>query len=259
MKTRTDPPTFRFRIIAWLVILFVKTMRWRIDSRGIEHLPRDGGAVVVWQHHSHMDFVVSLWDVYLRRGRQVHHLAKAELWRSKLFGWVPRFADAIPVDRGSGASRAGSLDAAVAALEAGQLVMVAPEGTISESFEPLPFSTGAVRMAQRAGVPIVPVIEWGSHRFVTTGHPVSVRRGFGLPITVRFGEPFHVGPDDDLAVANAELERRVTALLHEVQEAYPDGTPAGAWWVPARLGGGAPTHDAFLASHARRRRDRDAA
>lgn len=257
LKTRTDPPTFRYRIIAWIVILFARTMRWRLDSRGVENIPSDGGAVVTWQHHSHMDFVISVWDIYMKLGRQVHHLAKAELWDSKAFGWVPRFADAIPVDRGTGGSRDHALRKAVAALRSGQLVMVAPEGTISESFEPLPFATGAVRMAQLAGVPVIPSVEWGSQRLVTTGHRVSFRRAFGIPVTVLFGEPLHIRPDDDIRVKSEELRERTTALLHEAQESYPDGAPAGAWWVPARLGGGAPTHEEFLASHARRRRDRD--
>jgi hypothetical protein len=48
-------------------------------------------------------------------------------------------------------------------------------------------------------------------------------------------------PDDDPLEVTAELRRRVRALLDDTQISYADGAPAGAWWVPARLGGGAPT------------------
>jgi hypothetical protein len=71
----------------------------------------------------------------------------------------------------------------------------------------------------------------------------------GLPVTVRFGEPLWVGPDDDVVAATAELQTRMEALLAEEQHRYPDGLPAGAPWVPASLGGGAPPHAEVLAAH----------
>jgi hypothetical protein len=129
-----------------------------------------------------------------------------------------RRAEHIPVHRGAGR---GALTSAVAALEDGELVLVLPEQTISPSLELLPFKPGAWR----------------------------------LPVTVRYGEPLHPGPDDDPEVVTHELRRRVGMLLDEVQRSYPDGTPQGAWWVPARLGGGAPgaeEADAFLRALAAR-------
>ncbi len=57
---------------------------------------------------------------------------------------------------------------------------------------------------------------------------------------IAFGEPIHVAADDDPVEVTRELRRRTEAMLHAVQDAYADGAPSGAWWVPARLGGGAP-------------------
>jgi hypothetical protein len=45
--------------------------------------------------------------------------------------------------------------------------------------------------------------------------------------------------DADIAATNAALRESMTALLYRVQQSYPH--PAGAYWVPRRLGGGAPT------------------
>jgi hypothetical protein len=135
----------------------------------------------------------------------------------------------------------------VEALESGDLLAMAPEGTISESFDLMPFRTGAVRAAQAAGVPIVPVIGWGTHRVVPKGQPMrSTRR---IPVVVRFMEPFEVAPDADPVAATAELEDRMRAELDKVIAAYPAPTPGDDWWLPRRLGGSAIDHDQFLAQH----------
>jgi 1-acyl-sn-glycerol-3-phosphate acyltransferase len=262
----TSRPTLRFRIVAWIVILAVRAARWRVRVEGLEHVPEHGGAVVTWNHHSHVDYLLAMLDIYRRLGRPGRYLAKRELWRSPMFGWVPRFADAVPVDRADDGDRDRALHDAVEALRAGDLVLVAPEGGISMSFELQTFRTGAARMAQRAGVPLVPCVGWGSHRLVTTGRRFSPRRAWRIPVTVRYGAPIEVGPDEDPAEVTAHLHEVMERMLDEVQREYPDGAPAGAWWVPARLGGGAPTSTATgrvrspgrqaLPRPHRRRRDR---
>ncbi len=231
----------RWRFLAAMVIAFVRLQRWRLDIEGVEHLPRDGGAVLAFNHHSYLDFLMVAWPMVRIRRRPVRFLAKREIWESRWTGWAVRWVGAVPVDRTSTRSRAGALDAAVAALRSGELVVVAPEQTISPSFELLPMRTGAARMAQRAGVPIVPVVGWGTHRALTKGRrPRLVPR---LPVSVRCLPPQYVGADEDVVTATQTLQATMRAALHEVQEGYPDGAPSGAWWVPARLGGGAPPPD----------------
>ncbi len=239
-KRAVPRPTLGFRIVAWVVIALVGTMRWRVRTDGLDNLPPDRGAVVTWNHHSHVDFLLTMWDVYRRLDRSCRYLAKRELWDSPWVGWVPRFAGAVPVDRRPGIDRARAPGDAVVALGEGHLVMVAPEGTISPSFELMRFKRGAVRMAQLAGVPVVPSVSWGSHRLSTSGHPLRLRRAWRIPVTVRFGPPIEIGPDEDLGVATERVRSAMCEMLDEVQREYPDGTPAGAWWVPARFGGGAP-------------------
>jgi 1-acyl-sn-glycerol-3-phosphate acyltransferase len=239
--------TWRWRVIAGIVIALVNLVRWRVDVRGLEHVPERGGAILAFNHHSYVDFILLAWPIVRQRKRPVRFLAKREIWSSRKVGWVVRWGEAVPVDRGSASARAGAFSAAIEALQHGDLVAVAPEQTISPSFELLPFRTGAARMAQASGVPIVPVIGWGSHRALTKGATPRLR--FGLPVTVRFGEPLRVGPDDDVVAATALLQARMEALLAEEQRGYPDGLPTGASWVPASLGGGAPAHGEILAAH----------
>jgi len=212
----------------------ISLQRWRLDIEGLEHFPRTGGAVLVLNHSSFVDFFTAARVPFLRLGRPVRMLAKASLFRSPILGPVMRAAEHIPVDRGAGAS---ALDAAVDALRRGELVGVLPEQTISPSFELLPFKSGAVRMAQQADVPVIPAVSWGSHRFWTMAdgpHP-----SWRLPVHIRYAPPLR--PEGDPEAATVGLRALIADLLSDVQQRYRDGTPAGARWVPARLGGSAPT------------------
>ncbi len=240
-------PTLGFRVVAWCVIAALRALRWRIHCTGLDHVPRTGGAVVTWNHTSHVDFLLTALDVYRVLGRPVRFVAMRELWSHRTLFWVPRLANAVPVDRSSGDDRDRALRDAIAAARAGHLVFIAPEGTISRSFELLPFRLGPARIAQLAGVPLVPTASWGTHRLVTTGHRASLRRGYRLPVSVAYGEPMAAPADADPRELTDELQRRTDALLSDLWAGYPDGSPAGAWWVPARLGGGAPDHAAVLA------------
>jgi 1-acyl-sn-glycerol-3-phosphate acyltransferase len=204
----------------------------RITYQGLEHLPASGGAVVSINHTGYVDFLpAALAAMY--RGRRMRFMIKAELKDVKVVHFLIRHSKTIPVDRRAGAD---AYQVAVAHLRAGEIVGVYPEATISRSFELKDFKSGAVRMAQDARVPIVPLIVWGAQRIWTKDHPKNLGRK-KIPITVAVGPGFE--PGDSVAAATAELREKMTALLHEVQHDYPH--PAGEYWVPHRLGGGAPT------------------
>lgn len=232
-----------YRFAAGTAFAIMDVQGWRFDVSGFEHLPRRGGAVVVSNHTSFWDYFTVGRPGYERLGRPVRILAKESLFRVPVFGRLMRRARHIPVHRGAGR---GALESAVAALRDGELVLVLPEQTISRSFELLPFKTGAVRMAAAAGVPLVPAVSWGTHRFHTAGRRLRWHRR--LPVSVRYGAPMHVRPDDDPDEATAALREHVGTLLDVTVERYPDGTPPGAWWVPERFGGSAPHHDVAQAA-----------
>lgn len=240
MLPRPDPGVPRaswvYRFAAFVAFTIFRIQGWRYDVAGTEHVPTRGGAVLVANHFSFWDFFLVGRGPYLGGGRPVRIMAKESLFRTPVFGWLMRRAEHIPVHRGAGTDAFAS---AVEALERGELVLVLPEATISPAFELLPFKTGAARMAARAGVPLVPAASWGSHRF----H--SVRRrptwSWRLPVVIRYGAPLHPTTDDDPREVTARAQTRVAALVDEAIAAHPDGTPEGAWWVPARFGGGAPT------------------
>jgi 1-acyl-sn-glycerol-3-phosphate acyltransferase len=213
---------------------------WRIQGltfnlSGVENLPETGGAVVAINHTSYFDFTFAGLPAYRQhRGRKVRFMAKKEVFDSKFTGPIMRSLRHIPVDRQQGA---GSYEAAMDMLKAGELVGVYPEATISRSFEIKEFKSGAARMALEAGVPIVPHIVWGAQRIWTKDHPKKLWRP-KVPISVAVGEP--IAPTLPAAELTALLHSRMQHLLERVQDEYGPHPP-GAYWVPHRLGGGAPT------------------
>jgi 1-acyl-sn-glycerol-3-phosphate acyltransferase len=223
----------------------------KFDVSGHERVPATGGGVVAINHTGYLDFALAGF-AFLPQKRLVRFMAKKQVFDHKISGPLMRGMKHIPVDREAGA---GSYQSAVDALRRGELVGVFPEATISQSFELKDFKTGAARMAQEAGVPIIPVIVWGSQRVWTKGRPKDFRRR-GTSIRIVVGEPF--APDGDAVQATKDLKVRMQVLLDEARATY-QGAPRDAddtWWVPAALGGTAPTLEAAEAADAQVRADR---
>ena len=204
----------------------------KFEVEGEDHIPATGGAVIAVNHTGYMDFTYA--GLPPRRvKRYIRFMAKKEVFDNKISGPIMRALKHIPVDRGAGAE---SYKAAVDSLRKGELVGVYPEATISRSFEIKEFKSGAARMAIEAGVPIIPTVIWGAQRVWTKGYPKRLGRT-NTPISIAVGEPIApVGPPNELT---DKLRSVMQKMLLELQEGYHH--EPGAYWVPARLGGSAPT------------------
>jgi len=210
----------------------------RFTISGQEHVPRTGGAVMAINHVGYLDFTFAGLAARKHK-RLVRFMAKKEVFDHKVSGPLMRGMKHIPVDRyGVGGD---SYQQAVKALTSGEIVGVFPEATISTSYELKDFKSGAARMAMAAGVPLLPTVVWGSQRIMTKGRKRDLTRGTPLRIVV--GQPFTPDPAGDPVAVTADLKARMSVLLEEAIATYP-GAPRSAedtWWIPARLGGTAPT------------------
>jgi 1-acyl-sn-glycerol-3-phosphate acyltransferase len=223
-----------FRMMEMVVPPVVAANSIKIEFRDLENIPEHGGAVIALNHTSYVDWLPASLAAYQRR-RRLRFMIKAEMADVRAVNYVIKHAKLIPVDRRVGAD---AYAVAVQRLRDGELIGVHPEATISRSYELRPFKTGAARMALEAEVPIIPVIVWGAHRIWPKDHPKRLFRT-NVPIMVTAGRALRaVGDAEQL---NAQLRQRMNTLLYQVQEEYPH--PEGAFWVPRRLGGSAPTPD----------------
>jgi 1-acyl-sn-glycerol-3-phosphate acyltransferase len=214
-------------------------MGWKVTVTGADNVPAEGPAILAINHAGYLDFVFSAWACVFQRKRWVRFLAKKEVFDNTFAGPLMRGMKHIPVDRHKDPARA--LDLAVEALQRGEIVGTFPEATINRSFVPSRGKTGTVRMAQAGGAPILPVAVWGSHRIMTKGRPRNMQRG--VAILVKIGPPLDLDPNEDPRLATDRLMAAIKALLEEAQQEYPQ-KPAGdddRWWLPAHMGGTAPT------------------
>ena len=220
----------------------------RFQMTGTEHVPTSGGVLLAYNHIGYVDFIYGGLAAN-PSGRLVRFMAKREIFDHRWTGPLMRSLHHIEVDRGEGLA---SYHTAVDYLKAGEAVGIFPEATISRSMELKEFKTGAVRIAAAAGVPVVPVILWGTQRMMTKGHPRDFARG--KTISIKVGEPM-VPTGDDPAGDTVELRRRMSEMLSEAIRDYPaDEQPPGSWWVPVSHGGTAPTpEEALLLDQAEKR------
>ena len=187
----------------------------RFDVSGTGKVPRRGPALLAANHRSYFD-VVALAMVAARVGRPVRFLAKRELFDAPVIGQIARALGGICVDRGSRSE--APLREARRALEAGEVVVILPQGTIPRGrafFEPvLQGKTGTARLAASTGAPVVPVGIWGTDRVWPRSSRLPKMTNVARPplVQVRVGAPLSLGLTD--AVADTALVMRaISALL----------------------------------------------
>ncbi len=174
----------------------------RFDLSGLEHIPSRGPVLLASNHRSYFD-VAALGLVAARLGRPVRFLAKQEVFDAPLVGRLARSLGGIAVERGAGSSE--PMRRAAAALRAGEVVIVLPQGTIPRGqafFDPvLRGHTGTARLAAETGAPVVPVGLWGTERVWPRSSKVPVMTALPHPprVTVRVGEPVTLDLEDAVA------------------------------------------------------------
>ena len=137
----------------------------RFDIEGWEHIPAEGSGIVAGNHRSYFDSL-AIGLTLSKRGRPVRFLGKKEVFDAPVIGPALRAMGGIRVDRGTGSDE--PLKEAAAALAAGQLVALMPQGTIPRGpafFDPeLKGRWGAARLAAMSGAPVIPVGLWGTEK-----------------------------------------------------------------------------------------------
>ncbi|MFM7860143.1 MAG: lysophospholipid acyltransferase family protein, partial [Candidatus Nanopelagicaceae bacterium] len=197
---------------------------------GQDNLPKKGGAVIASNHVSYLDFAfIGTGALHLKR--YIRFMAKKGAFDNKIAGPLLRGMKHMSVDRDNGGA---SFVAALKARRSGEIVGIFPEATISQSFEIKGMKSGAVRLAIGAQVPIIPVVIWGSQRIWTKGVPRDFRRK-SIPVHIAYGEPIYFAKDADVDASESLLRESMIAMLHKVQESYPD-SHVGERWAPQRLG-----------------------
>jgi 1-acyl-sn-glycerol-3-phosphate acyltransferase len=246
-----------YRVIVRTGLALRRLFGIRVIITGREHLPPPGplngssrqvvpgeGAVVAITHFGYLDFAFAELLLWWNNRAEMRYLVTQGAADHWFAGPAISAAGHVVVPYGSGS---GAYDTAVAKLREGEYIAILPEAGVSRSFTVRDCKTGAVRMAAEAGVPIIPVSVWGSHRLMTRHHGFSPLRAWRAPVRIHVGQPLLPAdlpdPAHDAQPATDELRKILQAGIDAAIADFPLTPRPGAWWMPAHLGGGAPTEE----------------
>jgi len=186
-----------YRILRNILAVLYRII-YRFEISGQENIPQDGGVILCCNHRSNNDAIV----LAITQKRPITFMAKEEIFKIPLLGFLLRKIAAFPVKRGTG--DIGAIRTAVEVLNSGRMLSIFPEGTRNKTKEKLiEFKAGAVLIAYKAHAQIVPCAISG--RFI----PFS-------KIKVKFGNPIIIEKTDvkpDLNIETLKLKEKVFELL----------------------------------------------
>lgn len=186
-----------------------------IDIEGTENIPAKGPAILAGNHRSYFD-PLAVGYVVAKRGRPVRFLGKKEVFDAPVVGDVARAMGGIRVERGSGSDE--PLKEAAAALDAGEVVVIMPQGTIPRGkafFDPkLNGRWGTARLAAMTRAPVIPMGLWGTEKvWPRSAKLPNIFNVLDRPdVTVRIGPPVDLSYDD----VEADTERIMDAIVEQL-------------------------------------------
>jgi 1-acyl-sn-glycerol-3-phosphate acyltransferase len=188
-----------YRCLRFVDYLFCRA--WlRLKVEGLEHLPKEGGALLAANHQSFLDILVVGAAVRRRHVTFVARDTLAEWW---WLAFVMRQCGAILIRRGT--SDRAAIRAMAEHLSAGDIVAIYPEGTRSRDGKTKEFKGGVVMAARLGGVPMIPVGIRGAFESWPKGRVLPRPRRVG----VRFGPPI----DPRLEDARERLQAAVAGMI----------------------------------------------
>ena len=205
---RRFPGNFLYNLIYRIAYPLVRSF-FGFRVTGVESFPLTGGVIVAVNHCAMADPVM----VCVACPRQLGFLAKIELFKNPLFGWLMRHLGAIPLNRG--ATDTGALRAAVQVLEAGRPLLLFPEGTRSKTGRIRKGKRGAGVLALNCGVPVLPAHLSGTFHWI--------RHLFQRRVTLRFGTPFAASDYRQRGLSDRELTIRILQDTMERIKELQDG------------------------------------
>jgi len=193
-------PNRALKGLAWLMLKV--NPGWSIDIRGADPAKIDKPTIVVANHQSFLDLPL----LYLLPWT-MKWVAKKDLFKIPIFGWIIYMTGQIGIDRESARS-VKKLAKLVEPIQRGIPGMIFPEGTRTRDGDLKHFKNGAFKLALRYNFRILPIVLDGSYQAMPSG---SWKVGFRQPFTISVLDPIEPGPEE----TEQELKQRVFMLIEQ--------------------------------------------
>lgn len=186
-----------------VLLRFLSLFIFRIKVVGKQNIIKEGGAILAVNHKSNWDPVL----VALTCPRKLSFMAKSELFKNKLFGWLIKELGAFPVHRGKG--DLGAIKTALTILKQQNVMMMFPEGKRVQENEKAEPKPGVAMISTHARVPVIPVLLSGKYRWMNK-------------ITVTYGEPIYFDEYYDEKLSVEKLQELSRFVMNNVYSLNPE-------------------------------------
>lgn len=187
-----------------------------IAVEGLDNLPATGPALVFANHQSFIDPPV----IQAFAPRPMYTMAKSSQFSAPVLGWLMIHLHAFPVRRFEPDPTA--VRTVLRLLDKGAIVCIYPEGERSWDGRLQPPRLGAIRLALRAGVPVIPCAIHGSYDILPRwSHAVRRAR-----IRIRYGSPLHIGPIHDRRTRERQLPDAARSVMNAIADLLEQPPPS---------------------------------
>jgi 1-acyl-sn-glycerol-3-phosphate acyltransferase len=201
------------RFQKWLALTVTKALiklTCRVDNTQLARVPKHGPLIIIANHINFLEVPVMYVSM---QPRPVTGFAKAENWNHAFTSWLLDLCDAIPLERGE--ADLDAIRAALAALEKGHILAVAPEGTRSYHGRLQKGRPGTAMLALHSGAPILPLVYYGGEKLNE-----NIRRLRRTDFHIVVGEPFHI--DTGGVRVTREIRRQITdEMMYQLAALLP--------------------------------------
>jgi 1-acyl-sn-glycerol-3-phosphate acyltransferase len=182
----------------------------RIDDAELEKVPKQGPLIIYTNHVNILEIPI----IYTRlQPRRVHGMLLAERWKIPVLSWALDVTETIPLLRGE--ADIDAIRTGLNALEKGDMLIIAPEGTRSHDGVLQPAHPGVVLMALHSGVPLIPVAFYGAENYTQ-----NLSRLKRTDFHFRVGRPFHLDAGGE-KVTRQVREKMMEEMMYQLASLLP--------------------------------------
>jgi len=184
-----------------------------VHVRGRENLVHDKPCIIVANHNSHLDTLVLMSLFPLHKIHRIRPVAAADYFmKNRLIAWLStRFIGIIPLSRKVEKSHTHPLESVRQALEAGDSIILFPEGSRGEAEQMGKFKSGVAHLAKMVPhIPVVPIYLGGAGKVLPKGEALLVP----FIIDVHILEPMMIGEEE----GTQEFTQRLENIIEEMRE-----------------------------------------